>query len=176
MNRRELVVVLAVLLVGAGLVLLAASQPWSMIADPTLSVSPEVMATLEGQAVAPAAQALGYVGLAGVVGLLATRRIGRTVIGCVLVLAGVGVVLASLFWTAEAPVLAGDAATGLDRTAWSWISVVGGGLVGLAGLATAVRGHRWSAMGSTYDSPSGRASRSAEDPWAALDRGEDPTT
>lgn len=175
MNRRELVLVLAILLAGAGMVLLAGGQPWSEVADPTVSVSPSITAPLEGQAVAPVARALGYVALAGVVALLATRRIGRTLVGVLLVFAGVGIGLASLFWTAEAPVLTGDAAEPLDRTFWPWVSLAGGGLVLLAGIGAAVRGRRWSAMGSAYDSPAGRPERTSDDAWAALDRGEDPT-
>jgi uncharacterized membrane protein (TIGR02234 family) len=174
--RRELVVVLAVIVAGAGLVLLAATQPWAVVADPSVTVPPSVEAGLRGQAVAPGARALGLVGLAGVVALLATRRIGRRVVAVLLALAGVATCAVSLLWSAQAPILAGDAAETLDRTWWCWVSVAGGVLVFAGGVLAALRSGKWPAMGSRYDAPAGTPSKPKnDDPWAALDRGEDPT-
>lgn len=174
-GRRELVVGLAVVLVGAALVLLAGTQPWATVPGSSNATVPSsVEAALKGSAISPGARALGLVGLAGIVALVATRRIGRRVVGALLALAGLAVCALSLFWTADPPSLLGDASATVDRTFWSWISVAGGVLLFAGGLLAAIRSARWPAMGSRYDAPARKQAKD-DDPWAALDRGEDPT-
>lgn len=175
-GRREFLAALFVVLGGALMVLLASTQQWAeVVVDPTLSVPPSVWDELRGQAVAPAARALGLVGLAGVVALAATRRIGRRVVGVVLVLAGVGTVLASLFASPETSWSpgAGDATAPLRITGWPWASAFGGALLVAGGIWVIARAGRWPTMGERYDRSA--PSPAAEDAWSALDRGEDPT-
>lgn len=174
-GRRELVVGLAVILAGAALVLLAGTQPWATVPTSGSVAEPaSVEAALKGSAISPGARALGLVGLAGIVALLATRRVGRRVVGVLLALAGLAVCGLSLFWTADPPALLGDASTAVERTYWSWVSVAGGVLLLAGGVLAAIRSSRWPGMGSRYDAPA-RAKAKDDDPWAALDRGEDPT-
>lgn len=90
-----------------------------------------------------AADAWGWVALAGVVAIAATRRVTRALVGVALAAAGV-------------------AALGAN--------VLGGAVLAATGALVAVRGPRWPALGSRYDAPAKR-----EDPWAVLDRGDDPT-
>ena len=174
-GRREFLAALFVVLCGALLVLLASLQRWAdVVVDVTVSVPPSVYEELEGHAVAPAARALGLVGLAGTVALAATRRVGRRLVGVVLALAGVGTVLASLFWTAETSWSpgAGDATVPLRITDWSWVSVFGGALLVAGGVWAIARAGSWPTMGERYDRA---ASPAGSDAWSALDRGEDPT-
>ena len=173
-SRREMIAVLAVVLVGAALVLLAGTQPWASVPGADVTEPTSVEAALKGSAISPGARALGLVGLAGIVALLATRRMGRRVVGVLLALAGLATCALSLFWSVDPPALLGDASATVDRTFWSWVSVAGGVLVLLGGVLAAIRSSRWPAMGSRYDAPA-RTKSKDEDPWAALDRGEDPT-
>lgn len=105
-----------------------------------LCVAAGTLLTLTG---GPTAHAWGWVALAGVVAIAATRGLARRAVGVLLVLAGLAVLGAHPF---------------------------GAGLLVGAGALVAVRGQRWAAMGSRYDAP-----RVRDDPWAALDRGDDPT-
>ncbi|HEX6756246.1 MAG TPA: Trp biosynthesis-associated membrane protein, partial [Mycobacteriales bacterium] len=66
---------------GGGLALLAAGRPWLRLAAPRRPPLPDVALTLTGRDLEPLVPALGVVGLAGVVGLLATRRWGRLAVG-----------------------------------------------------------------------------------------------
>ncbi|WP_460521105.1 Trp biosynthesis-associated membrane protein [Flindersiella endophytica] len=173
-GRRELIVGLAVVLAGSALVLLAGTQPWASVPGANATVPSSVEAALKGSAISPGARALGLVGLAGIVALLATRRAGRRVVGVLLALAGLAVCGLSVFWSAEPPALLGATNAAMDRTFWSWISVAGGVLLLAGGLLAAIRSPHWPAMGSRYDAPA-RKQAKEDDPWAALDRGEDPT-
>lgn len=168
--RRELLVALALVLVGAALALLASTQPWVSIAGLV-----EVTGT-RGRQVSPGAFALGLVGLAGLVAVLATRSLGRRIVGALVVLAGLGLVWTSGWARSDR----GWAGYGLpagepSSTVWPWVSVAGGVLLVLGGVLTLVRGGRWPGMSSRYDRPSRRSRTSEDDTWRALDRGEDPT-
>ena len=92
--------------------------------------------------------------------MLATRSLGRRLVGVVTVLVGVLVVL-----TGEA-----------------WSVVTGGVLLVLAGAGTAWRATRWPSMSGRYDAGAPAAAAAGASPthrspdlWDALDRGEDPT-
>ena len=65
------------------------TTPWAWSWKPT----PSVAVTATGRDVAVEAAAAGVVGLAGIAGLLATGRVGRVLVGLVLVLAGAVVLL-----------------------------------------------------------------------------------
>ena len=132
-------------------------------------------AALSGELDTPAAAALALVALAGVGALLLVRGWARTVIATVLVLVGVGVVVTM----ATIPeygwfTYSGDppAAT---RSAWAWVGMGAGVLLGVAAAVAVVRAGRWPQPRRGFDAPApGRAPRDAN-PWDALDRGEDPT-
>ncbi len=102
---------------------------------------------------------LPWLTLAVVGGVIATRSWGRTLVGGLLVAAGlIGAVV---------PLLTGGG---------SALSLVGGLLVAGVGAWTLARGRQWPTLGSRYDSASSR--RRSPRPlsaWDAQDRGLDPT-
>lgn len=154
---------LAVLALGAGLVLIASSQDWVDLPGRT--------AVGSGAEVAPAARALGLVGLAGVVAVPATRGIARRVAGVALVLAGAGAAVATVLAAPGPEVrdVAPDAAAGGP---WWVASLVGACCLTVAGSIAVSRCGRWPSMGARYEAP---GSLGRDDAWAMLDRGEDPT-
>ncbi|HSV65394.1 MAG TPA: Trp biosynthesis-associated membrane protein [Mycobacteriales bacterium] len=198
--RRELVLALAAAGLGALLVLVAGARGWVLVAVPRLRPLADVMVTLSGRAVAPLVPALGLVGLAGVVGLLATRRWGRVAVGvvlaaCGLLIAGIAVArLAAPGSTGVAglltqPLPGRDLAAPVRPAAvlfWPVLAAVGGLLLAASGTAALLRGRGWPALSGRYDAPAGRqvepvAGGTAGPPtnavlWDALDRGHDPTT
>lgn len=192
-SRRELRLAVLLCLVGSALVLYGASQTWAIL-EPTRLGS--VAVDLSGDEISGASQALGYVGLAAVLALAATKRLGRVVVGVLVLAAGIGIVIAL-----SRVLHTGLAQRALEHVAspsctpspcsqyvrlpavsstvtWVWLSLAGGVLMALSGLLVAVRGPRWAALSSSYTPPSARP---AEPPatdkgvWDALDRGEDPT-
>jgi uncharacterized membrane protein (TIGR02234 family) len=190
-SRQELRLAVGLCLLGAALVLLAVSRPWLSAADGQQLTIDAVRTSVRGSRIVPGAHALGYVGLAGVVALAATQRLGRVLVGVLVLAAGIGVVV----------VVAGALADGLaDRglrelsacqgaglcefsgvstsPAWAWLAVVGGVLLALSGALVAVRGRRWAALSSSYQPPAARAQEppaTDKGVWDALDRGDDPT-
>lgn len=192
--RGELVVAVVGMLLGAALVLFAASRGWATLHVDRDRPLAALRRTVKGSTAQPLLTAMGIVGLAGVVALLATRRVGRSLVGLVVALAGVVVLLRALgdvhgisagraqsLLTGSGPVVgvrAGARVT-VDLHAGSVVlAVVGGALLLLVGGLAAVRGHRWPAMGSRYERPesSEQAATSGDRRlWEALDRGEDPT-
>jgi uncharacterized membrane protein (TIGR02234 family) len=165
--RRELVLALGMVLLGAGAALLASTQVW-------LAATPGT-----GRTTSPGAFALALVGLAGLVAVLATRGFARRVVGVLVVLAALLLVWLSVRgWGWEAPrdIDPGFMPTPeLVPTFWPWVSVAGGVVVAVGGVLTLLRGGRWPGMSSRYERPSGAARRGEDDTWRALDRGEDPT-
>lgn len=181
---------LLILLVGAVAVIVAYGRTWTttVVVDPGL---PTVAVTLTGSDLDPVGAALGLVGLAGVAGLIATRRTGRIVTGTALSLAGVAVLALALrfalTWssaTGSADAVArlvaersGATALGVTTaTSWWLLAAVGGALVAAAGIAAVAVGPTWPMLGRRYDaadpSPAADPTRSA---WDRLDDGEDPT-
>jgi uncharacterized membrane protein (TIGR02234 family) len=188
--RRQFVLALALVLAGAALVLWAAGRTW-LAARWAVPNYPAVHTAVSGVQAAPLTRAAGYLGLAGVLALLATRGRGRQVAGGLVALAGLAAIASAVtFWPRTAAVAdaavrraiaggagsgggAGAGATSTTVGAWPWLAVLGGVLVVAGGVFAVVRGRTWPAMGSRYDAPAAR--RTDDDPWAALDRGEDPT-
>jgi uncharacterized membrane protein (TIGR02234 family) len=187
---RELAAVAGVCAVGGGMVLFAVGRPWVEITARRASPLPDVTVALSGRDLAPLVAGLGIVGLAGVVGLLATRRWGRLVVAAIVALAGVGVLAGSLTrLAAPGPGAARDllaesgraagasAITAIAHPGWPLLAAVGGLLLALGGLAALVRSRRWPTMSARYETPAARTRRPRTDAavWDALDRGDDPT-
>jgi hypothetical protein len=166
--RRELQLAVLLCLLGSALVLFALSRTWYSVAEGQQLTIDAVHTPVRGTHVVAGAQALGWVGLAGVVALAATKRWGRVVIGVLVLAAGVGIV-----------VDVAQARVPYAASGWAWLTVAGGVVLALSGVLVAVRGRKWAALSPSYDAP---ALRSDEPPatdkavWDALDRGEDPTT
>ncbi|MQY02272.1 Trp biosynthesis-associated membrane protein [Actinomadura macrotermitis] len=173
---------------GAGLVLLAAGRVWATVRAAG-AITP-FTEHVTGRDLGGAAGALGLAALAGLAALFATRGRVRQAVGALLAAFGAGAVYASVTSVQRDHVLdvAGDkrallklgAAAAMDVNLWWMVSVTGGVLLVLAGLAVLARSTRWPGMSSRYeraDAPAPAAPRDddAAGLWKSLDRGEDPT-
>ncbi len=165
--------------VGCLLVLFAASRSW-------VSVKGAGVVAPTGGDLSPALTPIGLAGLAGVVAVLATRGVGRRIIGVLLALCGVAA--AASAWTAagRATVLewlrghnAVQAAAGIvwePVRFWPVVAVTGAVLMAAGGIVAVVRGGRWTGMSARYERPGGAAAKPDDrSMWDALDRGDDPT-
>jgi hypothetical protein len=185
--RRGLATAVLACVVGAGIALFAATRTWSTTTQRQAPPLPDKLVHHTGGSLIGWLPALALVGLAGAGALLATRGIGRTIIGVLLVIVGLGVV--------------GGAIDGLDMAAGVWPVFVGVGGLGIAwsGLAALRSGATWPAMGARYErsaapagptdgsaggsavAPADRAATAGRRPrthasmWDDLDRGVDPT-
>ena len=160
---------LALVLLGAGGVglLLAYGLTWATVDVALLPGSDAALSSVDvsGRELQPAAAAAGWVALASVAGIVATRSWGRTLVAGIGLLAG----LAGL-WGAVAVAVAPPA----GAVGWAWLlaALAGAVVVGAAGW-TLVRGRGWPAMGRRYERRAkGRREISA---WDAQDLGRDPT-
>jgi uncharacterized membrane protein (TIGR02234 family) len=167
---RELVLAVLLAAIGAGLTLLAVGQPWGHGLASSGALRVAVRAS--GREATPIPAGLGLLALAGVLAVLATRRLGRSVVGALLLAAGLGIAAAAAM-TALDPAPAVDAAaakaaaqtaaraSAVTGTAWPWLAVLGGLLVAAGGAFTVVRGRSWPAMSARYEAPRGRGSDGA---------------
>lgn len=186
--RREVLVAVALSVLGAGLALLASPQAWVQAQAAAGAGAGRVLLSASGAELTPAVSGLGLVGLAGSVAVIAVSGWARLVTGALLVGAGVGITWSCVALTADltgalasqsrlpaGATLTPGAAT---ASAWPWLALVGGVLLALSGLLVAVRGRRWPGMSRRYEAPGAVAAAAGKDPravWEALDRGEDPT-
>jgi uncharacterized membrane protein (TIGR02234 family) len=196
--RRELLLAVGLCALGALLVLLGVGRTWVVLEDRGGLTLQELHRSVSGVSIAPGLRALGWVALAGVLALVATRRVGRVVTGVVLAVVGAAGVAVAVTHLRQAHLLA-EAGRALHacatngplcshpsgvqlptlvaHTAPVWLCLLGAVLVTLAGLLTAVRGSRWSGLGSSYEAPGAAVPEPVTDKgvWDALDRGDDPT-
>lgn len=197
-GRREKAAFVCVVVVGALLGFLAASRPWveAFVPDPVA----ERTLQASGRQAAGAVPAVALVALAGAVAVLSTRRLGQSVAGGLLVLAGAAAAATSvgvLRTPARAVEQVVTAATGRTRvtdvtasvTSWPWLGVASGALVALGGCLAVVRARSWAGLPARYDTGrqghepagdngAGGSNGAAGDPglaWDAMSRGEDPT-
>jgi len=177
-----------VLLVAASVaVVVAYGRTWTTttVVDPGL---PTVVVELTGGDLDPAGAALGLVGLAGVAGLVATRRTGRMVTGAALSMAGVAVLALALRFALTWSTASGSGATlaglvaqrsgatspGVTTISPWWVLAAAGGVgMAAAGLLAVAVGGTWTTLGRRYEA--GGASAPARGAWERLDEGEDPT-
>ena len=80
-SGRQLLIAAVVCAVGAGLVMLASGRGWASATVAMPQPLPARHLSLTGADVAPAVNGLGIAGLAGLAGIIATRGIGRIVVG-----------------------------------------------------------------------------------------------
>jgi uncharacterized membrane protein (TIGR02234 family) len=206
---REVGVTVVVGLLGALAVTVAMTRPW-IRATAEVPGLPTIEVDVSGATLSPVAGALGVVLLASFGAVIATRGWVRRALGGLVVVASI-VVLASAVATPDAGAPAEEALSAkgwtggayvTEAVAWRWLALAGGICCLLAGIAVAVRGHRWPVMGSRYDAPAATtaaattaaataaaatdmtdasdATAAADvldeaDLWRALDRGQDPT-
>lgn len=187
--RRLRAIVLLVLL-GAVLLLVSTAGDWVTGVERQPEPLPDQDVSAGASDVASPVRALGLVVLAGVPALLATRGRGRTVLGALLVLAGVAAGAAAVGVLSDPAAALPAGARDAALTARPLLAVGGGLVTALAGAVVTARGRRWATLSQRYDAPS--SDRSVDDEpapdagappspvegpalWEALDRGEDPT-
>lgn len=171
------------LLLGGGLAVVAAAQPWWR------AVGEGVSTTFTGTEVtAGLSQALAVVVLAGTLLMLVLRARGRGVVGFSLGLVGAGIVVVGVLRQAPSD----DAVRNqvrevslvdqfaLQATAWAWIYAASGVLAAAGAVLAVVTARTWPTRADRFrraDAPV-RPVSAGDDPmdvWKALDAGLDPT-
>lgn len=160
---------LALVLLGAGGagLLLAYGLTWAVVDVSLLPGSDAAVSTADvtGRELYPAAAASGWVALASVAGIVATRSWGRSLV------AGIGL-LAGLAGMAGAVAFAVAPPDGASRVSWL-LAALAGAVVAGAAAWTLARGRSWPVMGGRYER---RAKARREiSAWDAQDLGRDPT-
>ncbi len=190
-DRRGYRLALMLLAVGAALLFLGFSQVW-VTAEVTQQGLPSLVIELKGREIQPAGSAAAVLALAGIAGLVATRRFGRAVTGVLLVgeglLATGGALWFGLGVGNRSDVVrlvsekAGiDVDPALSVHPWWVVVVIGGLMLAIAGLAAMLRGGRWPVLGGRYerstvdDAGAAKAHAPAAGAWEQLDQGLDPT-
>ncbi len=185
-GTRGLVRALVGVAVAGVLVLVASGRVWST-ARVRIPGAADTSVSVTGHAVEPSLPALGIALLALAAAVIAARGRLRRVVGIVVAAVGgiaLGVSIAGR--TAVSSALTSHEVGGLGVPAhgtanvWWLPAALGGLLAVLVGLAVAVRGQRWAALGHKYEAPhaAAPAAGSADSKiaaWEALDRGQDPT-
>jgi uncharacterized membrane protein (TIGR02234 family) len=92
--RRELLGILLLGALGAGLVFLAMHQSWAQVRTAVPAPLPTSVVTDSGQDLIPYGEALAIAALASLAAVLATRRLGRRAVGVLLAGLGLGIVAA----------------------------------------------------------------------------------
>lgn len=169
-SRREFAICVIACVGGGGLLLWAASRGWLTVSVTRARPLPDLSRSFSGRDVEPLAAAIGLVGLAGAVALVATRRIGRFVVAALLAVTGLLVAVRSARYAGG---VSDSRAAGLLRDREQLVgvaarpgyhvqihqgavalAVAGGVLIAAAGLLAMLRGTRWPAMGRRYEAPS----------------------
>ncbi len=181
---REYGLALLVMTVAAIGIVIAYRSTWITASVPVFSgtTAPTTDEQFSGTSLVGLGGAAGWVALAAVGGVVATRSWGRTVVGGIAFLAGAAAGVSALaFWLSRGPLveaaLDGGEAVTVQGNPW-WVVAVAGGLgVMITGAMTLIRGRMWPALGRRYERRGGApvAPTSSAEIWDALDRGEDPT-
>jgi LPXTG-motif cell wall-anchored protein len=177
-SRRALTTAVLSCVLGAALALLAVTRTWVVEITHRSAPAAVLHTPRTGSSLEPWLTALALVALAGAGALLATRGRSRSLVGVVLVLAGLGVLAGGGYSLATVAHVA---------VVWPVLAMVGALGVGYGGVAAALRSGSWPAMGGRYERPRAPATPAEDAPqhsgpsrsdvamWDALDRGEDPT-
>jgi uncharacterized membrane protein (TIGR02234 family) len=206
MKARGYAICLIVLAVASVLVLLSYGATWvvatvAVLAGATGADDPLASVSLSGGDLAPLGGAMGWVGLAAVAALLATRSWGRRLTGVVVALAGAVAGVTALvfglshlatggtgaFVETALDVRAPGEALDWDITAWWLPGTLGGLAMMVCGMLAIVVGPTWPGLSSRYSREDARIATTGAAPvdgaatlsgvatWDAIDRGEDPT-
>ncbi len=182
-GRRYRSLAYAGLVLGGGLGVVAAAQPWFR------AVGQDVSVGISGvQSTAGLSQALAVVTLAGALLILVLKTRGRRVVGVLLTLVGLGIALLGALRTEPSS----DAVLtrvrevrladqfALEATPWAWVFAAAGVLVAAGAILTATTAGRWPVRADrfTRDEAPARPVSATDEPadvWKALDAGMDPT-
>lgn len=191
-DRRGYRRALILLAVGAALLFVGYAQVWASAVVLQQGL-PSLVVELKGREIQPAGSASAILALAGIAGLVATRRFGRAVTGVLLVLEGLLALVGALWFGAGAGNRADvvrlvsekagiDVEAELSVRPWWVVVAVGGALLVVVGVLAVLRGGTWPVMGRKYERGDAEASRGAPrgplggpSAWEQLDQGVDPT-
>jgi uncharacterized membrane protein (TIGR02234 family) len=170
-GSRRLAVLLT--LVGAGLILLAATRPWAGVQVSNVPGVSEL--TVSGRRASPAAIPVALAAAAGAIVLATSGRIVRALVAVGLVFAGTAFAVSSVRISHDASSALASAlrdSLGLvshrrdgqafggsfsgatvQITGWPWVATAGGLLVVIAGLLTLVKGWTWPVPGRRFERP-----------------------
>jgi hypothetical protein len=151
--------------VGAIGLIVAYGMTWTATVVPLIEGTDDAVReeSVSGRDLYPLAGAAGWLALAAVGGIVATKRWGRVLVAVVALVAGAGGALGGL-----------ATATDEARSGVGWlIALMAGALVSGAAAAVVVRGRTWPTLGSQYERRSSGAARMSA--WDAQDSGRDPT-
>lgn len=178
--RRERAAVCGALILSAGALLGALTQPWAEVGVARGAPLPDLHETIGGRSLAPALGGAALVALAGAVAVLATSGWARRAVGVLLVATGLAATYGALALisgptSARARELIADRTSGVgvgggfpvevtSHPGWPGAAAALGAVIALAGAAAAVRGPGWSAMSARYEAPSGSAGARAPSP------------
>ncbi len=168
------------LLAGGGVLLLVAyGLTWATADVPLIDGAADTMRTQQfsGRDLVPAAAMSGWIALAAVAGIVATRSWGRRIVGLLALVAGlVGATAGIAFAVAPGRFVDGAGVSGqaLVQVGLGWLlAVIAGLAVAGAAALTVLRGRQWPAMGVRYERRPATARVTSD--WDALDLGQDPT-
>ncbi|SEA77870.1 Trp biosynthesis-associated membrane protein [Leifsonia sp. 21MFCrub1.1] len=178
-GRRVKYSTMLLLLVGSGLALLAATQPWFTI---RLTDTAEHSSTISvaGSVAAPALTALSLAGLALTAALAIAGPVFRIVLALLGLLLGVSVLISAISAVSDAVGASSSAITTATGVAgdssirrlvhstaielWPWVAVVAGALIILASAAVVVFSRLWPGPSRKYQTRfAGEDGRSAEE-------------
>jgi uncharacterized membrane protein (TIGR02234 family) len=177
-SRRSVLLLLAV---AGGVTVAAAAQAWVRLAVRSDLAPLDV--TVTGAALVPLTSAAGVVALAGSLAALTARGWGRRVVGTLVVLVASVALVQTLttltalverarrWWSVEVGADAAGAATA-GTTAWPVVTGIALVAVVVAGALVIAYAGRWAGLSGRYEA---RPAAVRDDPWVALDRGDDPT-
>ena len=187
-GRRAKYLTMLLLVVGSGLVLLAATQTWFTI---RLSDTANHSSTIEvaGSVAAPALTALALAGLALTAALAIAGPVFRIVLALLGVLLGVSVLISAITAVSDAVRASASAittATGVAGNAsirhlvhsvetqlWPWLAMVAGALIILAAAAAVVFSRLWPGPSRKYQTRfAGEDGRPAEEVVAEASEGD----
>ncbi len=192
-ERRIYALALGAELVGAGGALLIGLRPWQTVLLTRPRPLGDELLPVSGHTLDGAITGFSLVALAGVVAVLATRGVGRRLVGTLVALSGallvwraVGTLSAVSDSRARTLVTQARTAVGVSSSSpvrisvhpvWPVLTIVAGLLVTGSGLLVALRSGRWAALSARYEPPAAASAPPATDEamWTALDRGDDPT-
>lgn len=185
-HRRRLTQVLLLVLLGGGLLLLSASRTWLRVTAARPAPFGRLSVNVSGRAEFAAVAGLAVVLVLGAVLCAVTGRWARTALGVLLsaVSVAAGWYCVRGFATPSpprlvellggSPTLSGVPVTGTVEPVWCSAGLVGAALSLLGSLAVLRFAREWpSGLSGRFEAPVSAAA--GEDPWRALDRGDDPT-
>ncbi|MDQ3732718.1 MAG: Trp biosynthesis-associated membrane protein [Actinomycetota bacterium] len=162
--RRGLLLAVAGSGTAAAVLWLTAGQTWlqlTLVRNPPL---PPVSETFSGADLIAPLVPIGILGGASALALLATGRVGRSIVGVVLILAGALILLRASFFVAEGGMTnaftwvqqfeEGGLSLHADREASrapAVFALLGGGMLVTVGVFTVVRARGWPVMGTRFE-------------------------